>query len=233
MKIKCQKLKFTYIKIVSIFCSFLFTLFLINSLTLALSWNLKDVLLNYLKSNYPWRKIELSDFSINGRLLDEPPVNIILEKGPPGNTKFKMEFRNGEYVSGTANVKVFEEVIFSKKAFKKGQCLQREDLYEKTVEITRIPTGAMNNIDNVAGKTLTRSIIANVPITEYMLASTPILKRGHKVNIIIESPSFIITTLGELKDNAYIGDTVKVVNTASKKIISGLLVDENTVRVSF
>lgn len=233
MEIKCQKSKFKYIKIVSIFFSFLFTLFLINSLTLALSWNPKDFLLNYLKSNYPWRKIELSDFSISGRLLDEPPVKISLEKGPPGKTVFKMEFKNGEFVVGTTNVRVFEEVIFSKKALKKGYCLQREDLYEKTVEITRIPTGAMNNIDNVVGKTLTRSIIANVPITDYMLAFNPILKRGHKVNLIIESPSFIITTLGELKENAYVGDTVKVVNTASKKIISGLLVDESTVRVSF
>ncbi|MGB9716292.1 MAG: flagellar basal body P-ring formation chaperone FlgA [Thermodesulfovibrionales bacterium] len=189
--------------------------------------------MNYLKSNYPWKKIELSDFSINGKLLDEPPEKINLEKGPPGKTVFKMEFRSGEYVTGTTNVKVFEEVIFSKKALKKGSCLKREDLYEKTIEITRIPTGAMNNIDSVVGKTLTRSIIANVPVMDYMLASTPILKKGHKVNLIIESPSFIITTLGELKENAYVGDTVKVVNTASKKIISGLLIDESTVKVSF
>ncbi len=220
-------------KILKIFCSFFFTLFLVYSSAIALTWNPKDVFLNYLRSTYSWERIEISEFSINGRLPDELPVKISLEKGPPGKTVFKMEFRNGEIVSGTTNVRVFEEVIFSKKALKKGRCLQREDLYKKTVEIKRIPTGAVNNIDSVVGKTLTRSIIADVPIMDYMLASTPILKKGHKVNLIIESPSFIITTLGELKENAYVGETVRVVNTASKKVISGLLVDESTVRVGF
>lgn len=220
-------------KISKIFCSFFFIFFLVYSSAIALSWNPKDVLLNYLKSAYSWEKIEIIDFSINGRLPDEPPVKVSLGKGPPGKTVFKMEFRNGELVAGTSNVKVFEEVIFSKRALRKGRCLQKEDLYKKTLEIKRIPTGALNNIDNVIGKTLTRSIIADVPIMDYMLASNPILKKGHKVNLIIESPSFIITTLGELKENAYVGETVKVVNTASKKVISGLLVDESTVRVSF
>ncbi len=232
MEIKGQKSRSIYTKIVVIVCSFLSSLFLIHSTTMALSWNPKCVLLNYLKSNYPWEKIELSDFSINGRLPD-PPVNINIEKGPPGKTVFRMEFRNGEFVSGTTNIRVFEDVVFSKRSLKKGHCLQREDLYEKTIEIVRIQTGAVNNIDNVIGKTLTRSIIANVPIMDYMLASTPMLKKGRKVNLVIESPSFIITTLGELKENAYVGETVKVVNTESKKIINGLLVDESTVRVSF
>jgi flagella basal body P-ring formation protein FlgA len=214
------------------FITFSLTFFIFYSSAISL-WNPKEFFLNYLKNNYPWEKIEITDFSINGRIPEEPPVNISLDKGPPGKTIFKMEFRNGLLVKGTANIKVFEEVVFSKKSLKKGHCLEGEDLYEKTIEITRIPTGAVNNIDNVVGKTLTRSIIANIPIMENMLASTPILKRGHKVNLIIESPSFIITTIGELKENAYVGDTVKVVNTVSKKVISGLLVDESTVKVEF
>lgn len=232
MMINFHKSKSIYIKMVSVFCTFSFAFFLIYSSATAL-WNPKELFLSYLKNNYPWGKIEISDFFINGKVPEETPENISLDKGPPGKTIFKMEFGNGLVVTGTANVKVFEEVVFSKKSLKKGHYFKKEDLYKKTIETIRIPIGAVNNIDNVVGKTLTRSIIANIPITDNMLASAPILKRGHKVNLIVESSSFIITTLGELKENAYVGDTVKVVNTASKKVISGLLVDESTVKVEF
>jgi flagella basal body P-ring formation protein FlgA len=66
-----------------------------------------------------------------------------------------------------------------------------------------------------------------------MVSDTAVVKRGHKVTLVIESPSFIITTLGEIKENSSVGSHVKVLNLASKKIISGTLTDENTVKVEF
>ena len=42
-----------------------------------------------------------------------------------------------------------------------------------------------------------------------------------------------IATSGETRENAYVDDVVKVVNLASKKTVTGILVDENTVRVDY
>jgi flagella basal body P-ring formation protein FlgA len=80
---------------------------------------------------------------------------------------------------------------------------------------------------------LARSIVANVPVVDTMVSDKSTVKRGHKVTLVIESPSFIITTLGEIKENSSVGSHVKAVNLASKKVISGILMDGNTVKVEF
>jgi flagella basal body P-ring formation protein FlgA len=47
----------------------------------------------------------------------------------------------------------------------------------------------------------------------------------------VESGNFKITAPGEIKANSSVGRAVKAVNLASKKIVTGLLIDENTVKV--
>lgn len=221
-------------KIQKIAWSLLFySLLLFSPLSHAASLNIEDVLKEYIKSHFPWAEIEIHDLIMNKEVSDELPVRIGVEKGPPGKTIFTMEFKNGTIVKATANVRAFDEVVFTGRAFRKGYCLQKEDFYVKRMDITRIPKGAVKNTDQVIGKTLTRSIVANVPILDNMVSDMPVIKRGCKVTLIVESPSFIITTLGEVRENAYVGDNVKAINPASKKVVSGLLVDENTVKVEF
>jgi flagella basal body P-ring formation protein FlgA len=216
-----------------VWCLFFYSLLLIFPLSPVASLNIKDVLKEYTKSHFPWADIEIDDLIMSKEVSNELPVSIGVEKGPPGKTIFTMEFKNGTIVKATANVKAFDEVVFSGRAFRKGHHLQKEDCYVKLMDITRIPRGAVKNNDQVIGKILTRSIIANVPIVDYMVSDTPVIKRGRKVMLIVESPSFIITTIGEVKENAYIGGNVKAINLASKRVVSGLLVDENTVKVEF
>jgi len=212
---------------------FFYSLLLTFPLSPAASLNIEDVLKEYIKSHFPWAEIEIHDLIMSKEVPDELPVRIGVEKGLPGKTIFTMGFKNGTIVKATANVKAFDEVVFSGRAFRKGHHLQKEDFYVKLMDITRIPKSAVRNTDQVIGKTLTRSIVANVPILDNMVSDMPVIKRGCKVTLIVESPSFIITTLGEVKENAYVGGNVKAINPASKKVVSGLLVDENTVKVEF
>jgi flagella basal body P-ring formation protein FlgA len=201
--------------------------------TEALSWSPEVVLTAHLKENYPWAEIQIDDLLTSDALPDEKPSKILVEKGPPGKTLFTMEFRNGKKITATGNVKAFDWIVMSGRAFRKGYCLQGDDVFTKLMDATRIPKGATTNADQVIGKTLARSIAANTPLVDTMVSGKPVVKRGHKVTLIIESPSFIITTLGEIKENSSVGNHVKAVNLASKKVISGFLMDENTVKVEF
>jgi flagella basal body P-ring formation protein FlgA len=212
---------------------FFYSLLLIFPLSSAASLNIENVLKEYIKSHFPWAEIEIHDLIMSKEVSDEIPVRIGVEKGPPGKTIFKMRFKNGTIVKATANVRAFDEVIFTERAFRKGYHLQKEDFYVKLMDVTRIPKGAVKNTDEVINKTLTRSVVANAPILDNMVSDKTVIKRGCKVTLIVESPSFIITTLGEVRENAYVGGSVKAINPASKKVVSGLLVDENTVKVEF
>jgi len=214
-------------------CSLLFTLCLMSSFAAALSWNPDALLKAHVKENYPWAEIEIDDLLISDTLPDEQPLKVLVEKGPPGKTLFTMEFRNGKKITATGNVKAFDWIVMSGRAFRKGYCLQRDDVFTKLMDVTRIPKGVIRNTEQVIGKPLARSIVANVPVVDSMVSDKSTVKRGHKVTLVIESPSFIITTLGEIKENSSVGSHVKAANLASKKVISGILMDGNTVKVDF
>ncbi len=208
--------------------------FLLHPLSaIALSWNLETILKTYMKDNYPWAEIEMQNLMVTGKLPDEPPVRIDVEKGLPGKTVFAMEFRDGLELTASANVKAFDWIVMSGRAFRKGYNFKKDDVYVRLMDVTRIPKGAIKSPEQVIGKTLTRSIISNTPLVDNMVSDVPVVKRGRRVILFVESPSFIITTAGELKENGYVGSQIKVKNLASKKVISGLLMDENTVKVEF
>jgi len=72
-----------------------------------------------------------------------------------------------------------------------------------------------------------------MPLIDVMVKDRTLVKKGQTVFLIVESPKFTIRTTGEIRANAYVGSQAKVINPASKKIISGVLIDENTVKVEF
>ncbi len=195
-------------------------------------YDLKNILKSYLKKNFPWAEIEISELSINA-LISEIPEKILIHQPPPGKTVFLLEFKNGNKINVTANVKAYEWIVMSSKAIRKGDYIQRPDIYLTLIDINKIPMGVINNIDRAVGKQINRSIIANMPITDIMLNEQKLVKKGQLVFIVVESPNFTIRTTGEIKANSYVGGRTKVINLASKKVITGVVIDENTVKVEF
>lgn len=208
-------------------------LLLTSPSAIAQLWSPEAGLKAYLKDNYPWTEIEIHDLIIAREIPDGQPVKIGVDKGPPGKTVFVIEFKNGVKITATAYVKAFDWIVMSGRAFRKGYCLQKDDVFGKLIDVTRIPKGAIKSPEQVVGKPLTRSIIANIPLVDNMVTDTPAVKKGRRLILLVESPSFIITAIGEIKENGHIGSQVKAVALASKKVISGLLVDENTIKVEF
>jgi flagella basal body P-ring formation protein FlgA len=197
----------------------------------AAAWNPEDVLRTHLKENYPWSDVRISDLVVDGDLPVRKPVKIMVEKGLPGRTVFSLEFEDNKRLIATANIKIFDGVVVSRRAFKKGYILQKDDVYTMLMEVQRIPANAVNSIEQAVGKPLTRAILANMPVNSGMLSEGVTVKRGRKVTLVFEADGFRISTTGEIRENGSIGSMVKAVNTASKKMLAGILVDENTVKV--
>jgi len=193
----------------------------------------EGALKSYLKDNFPWAEIVMSDLTFSAEPPGSLPERIIMERGPLGRAVFSLEFKGGREIKASANVKAFDWVVMSRRALRKGYSLHEGDVYLTMMEVVRIPKGAIRETGKVIGRQLTRSVIANMPLVDNMIAETPAVKRGQRVILMVESPSFNITTVGETKENGRVGAYVKVVNLASKKVITGLLVNENTVRVEF
>ncbi len=207
------------------------SLVLLPSFVTATSWNPEDVIKKYIKDNYPWAEIEIKGLVSDGATPAKPPRKIIVEKGLPGKTVFTLEFDDDHKITAAATVKAFDRIVISRGAFRKGYYLQRDDVYSSLMDVQRMPSGAIKDIDQVVGKPLTRSIIANMPLTSGVVSETPIVKRGQKVTLLVESEGFRITAPGVMKENGSVGRYVKALNPGCKKTVTGLLINENTVKV--
>lgn len=212
--------------------SFLLIFILMGS-ALAAENTIETILKDYITTNYPWAEVDISDIQMPGVMPEGRPDRILLEKGLPGKTVFIMEYRNGRRQTVTANVKAFDRVVMSRRAFQKGSFLQKDDLYVTLMDVTRMPKNAVSNPEMIMGRPLNRSIVANMPFVSDMLSDTTQMKKGQRVSLVFEAKGMSITVLGELKENASVGTYAKAMNLSSKKIVAGILTDENTIRVEF
>lgn len=198
----------------------------------AAKWQAEQLLSRYLETEYPWEEIHVTNARIYGNAPDEFPKDIYVEKGPLGNAVFAFIFSDGRKVSVKAHVKAFAKVVKSKRPFMKGHSISDDDIYISKMEVKKIPKGSVRDSADINGKTLRRSVAANVPIVEKMIERSKPVKRGKMVMIVVKEGVLNIKLPGKLKKNSYVGMYVTVINLTSKKEVTGLLVDENTVEVS-
>jgi flagella basal body P-ring formation protein FlgA len=192
-----------------------------------------EILRAYVLEHRPWTDVEVRILSLSAKPPEGAPRRIVVEKGLPGRTVFSMNYGNGTAVTATADVAAFDEVVVSARPLSKDHPLGEEDVCLARMELGRIPPGAVRDPREVVGKSLTRSVGANLPIVDRYVARSTLVKRGRKVILLIETAGMRISTTGETRENAYLNTSVKAVNLASNKTVTGILVDENTVRVGY
>ena len=192
--------------------------------------NVDDIIKAYLIDNYPWENIEIGNIRVMGELGDGKPEKITVEKGPIGKAVFSF-YTSGKRVIVKANIKAYDWILKSKRPFSKGHVLGEDDMYAEKMEINKMPRGAVKNPEKIIGKSLKRSIVANIPVVENMVEKYQVVKRGMMVNLVIGNEGFSISVSGKTKEKGYVGKPVRAINLSSKKVVTGVLIDESTVKV--
>jgi len=143
---------------------------------------------------------------------------------------------NGEFykkVKTTVKIKIFKEVVVTKKPIGRYRTITQDDVYMQKMDITNLPNDIITNYKDVLGKRVRRNIWAKVVLRAKYIEFPPLVKRGDTVLIIAESEKMIITALGEVRKSGRRGERVKVINLNSNKKLFARVIDENTVKVDF
>jgi flagella basal body P-ring formation protein FlgA len=207
------------------------SVFLCLSNSKAATCNPENELRSYLSDNYPWEEIEVSNVQVSDKLSDECPERIHVEKGPLGSAVFVFIFSDNEKVLVSADVKAYSRVIMTRRPLQKRHVIEEEDIYLSKMDIGKLPGNALKDPGKILGKSLKRSINANITIKEDMIEMSQIVERGRSVVLLLSHEGMIIRTNGKTKEKGYVGMPVKAINDSSKKVVSGVLIDENTVKV--
>jgi flagella basal body P-ring formation protein FlgA len=99
------------------------------------------------------------------------------------------------------------------------------------MEITSLTDRPLTSEDELSGLWTKKDIRKNQILSSSSLEKIPTVFSGQGVSILYKKAGLEISANGKAMESGYTGDIIKIKNKQSKKIITGTILDEETVRV--
>jgi len=133
----------------------------------------------------------------------------------------------------TADVEKIERVVVTTRSLKRHHVLGPDDLTIKTLSVTRRRNRYIGHPETLIGKRLTRSTGKGLPIRTDRIEETPLIFRGDRVMLLLESRGLRIMTSGKAKEDGFLGKIIGIQNLDSRKVVYGRVIESGIVKVSF
>lgn len=208
-------------------------------------WLIKE----YLIRHTPWteEQIKVKNVNLSNNIFLPPEKTYEVTPAPKstmiGRTAFSLNInKDGKVTQASqtsiqtsiwisADIEVWVNVVMTSHAMKGRQIIGEDDVYIGKKDLAELPPGYIKDVRDTAGKRLKRFIGANRPLIVDMLEDPPLFRRGDKVFVVAESETLKVTAAGIAAEDGYRGRPVRVINTQSRKEVSGEVIDGGIVRV--
>ena len=115
----------------------------------------------------------------------------------------------------------------------RGARLQTGDLRPVRLAAQQAARSLTGSEESLLGMRTRRSLAPGTLLRPQYLERPPLVERGDAVTLRIQRGGLRIEARGKAKDRGNAGDSVRVVNTDSKKIVTGRVAADGSVVVSF
>jgi len=115
----------------------------------------------------------------------------------------------------------------------RGTVIKVSDVEIKRVNMSRVSGDVISDVSGVVGKKMKNTLKKGYPFKTRSVGPVPIIYKGDTVKLIADNGKLRIVTLGIAKIDGVRGEQIKVMNLTSKKIITGVVVDTQTIAVVF
>jgi flagella basal body P-ring formation protein FlgA len=132
-----------------------------------------------------------------------------------------------------ATIAVTSDVVTVVRPLGKYQHIEPADLSIERRDLAGLPSDTVSRIEDALGNRTTRMIYPNTVLQASMISSPPLVKRGDMVKIVANAGAMTITATGMVKQQGCKGETVRVVNTDSNRIITARVTGPGAVEVDF
>jgi flagella basal body P-ring formation protein FlgA len=123
------------------------------------------------------------------------------------------------------------DVVTLSRNVKRGDILTAEDLTIENRDLARINAGYYTDPQEVIGQQLRRPLMRGAILMQFQLEEPKLIKRGQEVFIVADSTGISVKMRGTAMMDGKEGDRVKVRNLTSRRIIEGVVISTNTVKV--
>jgi flagellar basal body P-ring formation protein FlgA len=140
---------------------------------------------------------------------------------------------DGQTVSNQSvrvELEAMAEIAIVSSAMRRGKILNEQDVELRYQDISKIKNPIFD-LSTIIGKRLKRSVRLGDPLQANQVEFPPVIKRGERVVIQVESQGLMLSAAGEAKQDGQTGETIQVMNTNSRKQIRCQVVAPGLVKV--
>lgn len=131
------------------------------------------------------------------------------------------------------DIKKYEQIAVSSRAIAAGELVNADSVVLERRESGRLAPGYVTDLTKILGLTVKRQVAAGMVLNDSLLDKPALIQRGNNVSIVAKIGGIIITTPGIAMENGSENQFIRVRNANSKKIVTGRVIDENTVQIHF
>lgn len=204
--------------------------------------DLKAMYESYISERLDGRDFEIRDFSVRG--LEIYPEGDV-ELSPPASNSKELKGRVTLYVKIRVDGKdygrislagwidIFDDVLCASRSLARGKVIEAGDVHVEKCNTANLHGDYFNVDQDVIGKVLTKNASANKAITPNMIEDAALVHKGDRVKIIAARGNLSLVTVGIIKSDGRMNDTVQVQNMTSGKVINAIVTGKESVKVFY
>ncbi|MEW6519953.1 MAG: flagellar basal body P-ring formation chaperone FlgA [Thermodesulfobacteriota bacterium] len=205
--------------------------------------DLQEIFAEIIKNNIPGHieEFRITDFSSQPATLSVPMGRLSYHLAgeflctSPGkkfiSAVIAVDGRECGKVKLHGNLHFWGTVILASHHLSRRSIISAADIETDFRDISMLGSSLVSRPDQAIGKQLNKSLRAGDLVFAHLLKNPPAVKRGDQVTIIAKNGGLQVSAPGEVKNAGAIGDTVRVKNLTSRRILQAKVVNEGVVEV--
>jgi flagella basal body P-ring formation protein FlgA len=159
----------------------------------------------------------------------------LAQSDPVGRFPMRVElYRDGDMIergSVSLDVRRYADLLVPKKNIRRHEMLSPDMFERKRFDVTSYSEAMLEDLTQLDGCRATQNLAAGRMIPIRRIEKTPDVEYGLPVTIVGKSRLFEIRTKGTAMQNGVVGETVKVKNDDSRKILTGTVTGPGIVEI--
>jgi flagella basal body P-ring formation protein FlgA len=128
-------------------------------------------------------------------------------------------------------VQLWAEVLVAEHPLARGVALGEHDLARRRLDLATLPGGTLSDPAQALGKRLRYPVAAGTVLNQAVLEQPPLVKRGQTVTVVSGQIGLEVRAHGEALADGANGDTIRVRNRLTRRVLEGRIEAAGLVRV--
>jgi flagella basal body P-ring formation protein FlgA len=129
-------------------------------------------------------------------------------------------------------IKLTREILVLVNPLSRGATLGPSDIRKEPREVSSLASGFLTEPRQALGRQLTQTLAPGTPLSPLLLKAPALVRRGQTVVLLVNSGGLEVRMSGQALADGAEGQMVRVRNSASRRVVEGIVTAEGTVHSS-